>query len=139
MTIVTGILAFLILLAAMASTLVLYGFNHLYGIIQFAVFFALIIAYFIFWYSKRRYYNSVIRAAEKYFESHGGAESYPMPVAVVGKNGNIVWYNDLFRVTMMGNNLISSGRISEFIGDVRPRRGRPGPRIRRPHVHGLCR
>ena len=48
MTIVTGILAFLILLAAMASTLVLYGFNHLYGIIQFAVFFALIIAYFIF-------------------------------------------------------------------------------------------
>ena len=118
MSIVSFVLAFLILLAATASTLVLYSFHHLYGIIQFAVFLALIIGYFIFWYSKRRYYNSVIRSAEKYFESHGGAESYPMPVAVVGKNGNIVWYNDLFRVTMMGNNLISSGRISEFIGDV---------------------
>lgn len=118
MSIVSSILAFLILLAATASTLVLYSFNHLYGIIQFAIFLALIIGYFIFWYSKRRYYNSVIRSAEKYFESHGGAESYPMPVAVVGKNGNIVWYNDLFRVTMMGNNLISSGKINEFIGDV---------------------
>ena len=81
MSIVSYVLAFLILLAATASTLVLYSFHHLYGIIQFAVFLALIIGYFIFWYSKRRYYNSVIRSAEKYFESHGGAESYPMPVA----------------------------------------------------------
>ena len=51
MSIVSSILAFLILLAAMASTLVLYGCNHLYGIIQFAVLFALIISYLIFWYS----------------------------------------------------------------------------------------
>ena len=65
MSIVSSILAFLILLAATASTLALYSFSHLYGIIQFAVFLVLIIAYFIFWYSKKRYYNSVIRSAEK--------------------------------------------------------------------------
>ena len=116
--IVTTILACLILLAAAASTVVLYQYNMLAGIIQFAVFLVLIIAYFVFWYSKRRYNNSVVKAAEQYFASHGGAESFPMPVAVVGKNGNIVWYNDLFRVSMMGNNLITSGRISEFLGET---------------------
>ncbi|MBQ8062353.1 MAG: hypothetical protein IJ230_00265, partial [Clostridia bacterium] len=118
MSIVSSILACLILLAAAASTVVLYLYNATAGVIQFVVFLVLVIAYFIFWFSKRRYYNAVIRSAEKYFESHGGSESYPMPVAVVGKGGNIVWYNDLFRVTMMGNNLISSGKISEFIGDL---------------------
>ena len=118
MSIVTTVLAILIMLAAAASTVVLYSYNTLAGIIQLIVFLALIIAYFVFWFSKKRYYDSVVKAADKYFASHGGAESYPMPVAVVGKNGTIVWYNDLFRVSMMGNNLISSGKISEFIGDV---------------------
>ncbi|MBO4383354.1 MAG: DHH family phosphoesterase, partial [Clostridia bacterium] len=115
---VTSVLAILILLAAAASTVVLYSYNTIAGIVQLIVFLVLIIAYFVFWFSKKRYYDSVVKAADKYFASHGGAESYPMPVAVVGKNGTIVWYNDLFRVSMMGNNLISSGKISEFIGDV---------------------
>lgn len=118
MSIVTSILACLILLAAAASTIVLYTYNTMAGLAQLAVFLVLLIAFVVFWYSKRRYYNAVIRSAEKYFESHGGATSYPVPVAVVGRNGNIVWYNDLFRVTMMGNNLISTGKISEFIGDI---------------------
>lgn len=118
MTILANLLAILILLAAAASTLVLYHYNIAAAIIQLVVFLVLIIAFFVYWFSKKRYYNSVIRSAEKYFESHGGAESYPMPVAVVGRDGNIVWYNDLFRVTMMGNNLISSGKIDEFIGDI---------------------
>lgn len=117
MAIVSGILTVLTLLAATASTVLVYLFNHLYGYIQLGTILVLTVSYLIYWYSKRRYYNSVVRSAEKYFESHGGSESYPMPVAVVGKNGNIVWYNDLFRVTVMGNNLITSGKINEFIGD----------------------
>lgn len=118
MSIVASLLGVLILLTAAASTVVLYTYSHLAGIIQLVVLLVLIIAYFVFWFSKKRYYNSVVKAADKYFASHGGAESYPMPVAIVGRNGNIVWYNDLFRLTLMGNNLITSGKISEFIGDV---------------------
>ncbi len=118
MSIVANVLAVLILLAAATSTVVLYSFHHLAGIIQFVVILVLVIAYFVFWFSKKRYYDSVVKAADKYFASHGGAESYPMPVAIVGRNGTIVWYNDLFRVSLMGNNLITSGKISEFIGDV---------------------
>lgn len=115
---ISTLLAVLIVLAAAASTAVLFHFHTMAGIIQLAVFVVLIIAYFIYWLSRKRYNASVVRSAEKYFASHGGTESYPIPVAVVGKNGNIVWYNDLFRVNMMGNNLITSGKISEFLGDT---------------------
>ncbi|MBP5271760.1 MAG: DHH family phosphoesterase [Clostridia bacterium] len=115
---ISTLLAVLIVLAAAASTVVLYHFQTMAGIIQLVVFVVLIILYFIYWFSKKRYNASVVRSAEKYFASHGGTESYPIPVAVVGKNGNIVWYNDLFRVSMMGNNLITSGKISEFLGDT---------------------
>lgn len=84
------------------------------AIVLFVLLIALLAVYFI----RKRYFNSVVKAADKYFASHGGTESYPIPVAIVGKNGNILWYNDLFRVTMMGNNLISTGRISEFLGET---------------------
>ena len=59
MSIVTTVLAILILLAAAASTVVLYSYNTLAGIIQLIVFLALIIAYFVFWFSKKRYYCSL--------------------------------------------------------------------------------
>ena len=118
MNIVSSVLACLILLAAAASTVALYTYNSLWAIIQLAVVLLLLAAWLLTWYSRKRYNDSVIKAADSYFESHGGANGYPMPVAVIGRNGNIVWYNDLFRVSVMGNNLITTGRISEFLGDT---------------------
>ncbi len=114
----SSVLAVMAIIAAAVSTYIVFTFNEVYGYIQLAVFFFITVIGIIVWYTKRRYHNSVIRSAQKYFESHGGTEGYPMPVAVVGKNGNIVWYNDQFRMSIMGNNLITSGKIAEFIGDA---------------------
>lgn len=112
------VLAVTLILAGAASTVLMFTYSTLYGFIQAGVFLVLIVLFLIFLVSRRRYYHSVIKSADKYFESHGGTDSYPMPVAVVGKQGNIVWYNDMFRMSMMGNNLITTGKISEFLGDV---------------------
>ncbi|MEG2851466.1 MAG: DHH family phosphoesterase [Hydrogenoanaerobacterium sp.] len=45
-------------------------------------------------------------------------ESFPMPVLVAGISGEIVWYNDVFKKTVLGKGEMFGGKIGEIITNI---------------------
>ncbi len=115
----TALLLGFITAAAAVSTAALFYFDRTAGFIQLGVVLVLLAAFLVYYLQKTRYYKAVIEKAEDYFEVEQGTEDrYPLPVVLVGKNNDIVWYNDRFRDSVMKDVPIGTRKISDFLGSV---------------------
>ena len=114
----TAILFSVVLLAAAVSTVAMFYFSTMAGVIQVCVLAALILAVLLFYFRKTRYYQDVIKKAGTYFDTEGKGNDFPIPMAVVGKNGDVIWYNAPFQDKLIPDNVIPFRKIGNFIGGV---------------------
>ena len=108
------------ILASAGLVAILFYFSIPAGAVALCVFSVLWVLGLWNYFSKIRYNREVVRSANQYFDTHGGSQSFPMAVAVAGKDGSIIWYNQLFEKQMLSGRHLASGNISEFIGSREP-------------------
>lgn len=116
----TAALFSVILISGIASTVVLFFFSTTAGVVQTVIFAALIAVFLFYYLRKSRYYRDVIVQANRYFDNTGSSQDYPIPIAVIGKDGDIIWYNDHFKDKLMSDVPLGTRKISEFLGEVTP-------------------
>lgn len=119
MNIASAVVSASIIIAAVLSTILVFHFSITAGIIQLLVFTAVTILFVSRYLSRAGYYREVIQKANRYFDTNGGSQTYPMPVVVVGKNGEIVWYNERFQKEVLPGDhfILKNHKISDIIGD----------------------
>lgn len=119
MNIASAVVAASIIAAAVLSTLLVFHFSVTAGIIQLVVFATVTTLFVIRYLSRSGYYREVIQKASRYFDTDGGLQRYPMPVVVVGKKGEIVWYNERFQKEVLPGDhyIMKNHNISDIIGD----------------------
>lgn len=120
MSLGTAILFTAIVICSAASTVVMFFYSTTAGVIQAVCLAVLIAAFLIYYLRKSRYYKDVIVHANQYFDSNGSSQDYPIPMAVVGKDNDIIWYNSHFQDKLMADVPLGTRKITEFLGDITP-------------------
>ena len=114
-----AVYSLLCLLAAAASTVYMALYlDRKIAMIQAVVFLALCLMWLIIYAFKTATLKKNVARASKYLENKEGAETRPFPTLVCDGKGDIIWYNELFGKSVLGEELIHSGNIKEFIGDI---------------------
>lgn len=115
------------MLASLISTVFLFRCNWIAGVVQACVIAALAAAFLIYYLRSSRYYKDVIEKANTYFDFHGSRQDYPIPMAVVGHNNDIVWYNDRFRDKLLGDGTASLRKIDPLFSQMTPKEAAAHP------------
>lgn len=115
------------MLASLVSTVFLFRCNWIAGVVQACVIAALAAAFLIYYLRSSRYYKDVIEKANTYFDFHGSRQDYPIPMAVVGHNNDIVWYNDRFRDKLLGDGTASLRKIDPLFSQMTPKEAAAHP------------
>lgn len=115
------------MLASLVSTVFLFRCNWIAGVVQACVIAALAAAFLIYYLRSSRYYKDVIEKANTYFDFHGSRQDYPIPMAVVGHNNDIVWYNDRFRDKLLGDGTASLQKIDPLFSQMTPKEAAAHP------------
>ncbi len=105
------------LVAAAISTLYVFSINYTAGMIQAAVLLCLCLIGLIIYAFKTASLKKISKKASEFFTVDGSTER-PFPAIVCYANGEIAWFNRYFETDVLGNDIVKSGKISEFIGDI---------------------
>lgn len=105
------------LVAAAISTLYVFSLNYTAGMIQAIVLLCLCLAGLIIYAFKTMSLKKIARNASEFFTADGSTER-PFPAIVCYANGEIAWFNRYFETDVLGEDIVKSGKISEFIGDI---------------------
>lgn len=105
------------LVAAAISTLYVFSLNYTAGMIQAIVLLCLCLAGLIIYAFKTMSLKKIARNVSEFFTADGSTER-PFPAIVCYANGEIAWFNRYFETDVLGEDIVKSGKISEFIGDI---------------------
>ncbi len=114
------IVFYLSVVAALLSTAAMYYFNHTAGLIQAGVVLVLLILTFVAFKLRANKLRESLNIIKKFVDESEKTEKLPMPTVVTDKAGDIVWCNELFLTTLLRENSVNTGNISEIIGGVTP-------------------
>lgn len=107
------------LLAGAASTVYMFLYGDVrVAMIQAAVLLLLCLIWLILLAFKTATLKKNVKRASRYLENKEGAERRPFPTLVCDGKGEIVWFNELFKFSVLGENLVHTGHIKEFFGDI---------------------
>ena len=106
------------IIAAALSTLYLFTIDYTIALVQAALFLSILLVWLIVSAFKTASLKKSVKRASKYFEQPGVLGERPFPAVLCDANGEIVWFNDAFGKNVLGESVIKSGNIVEFIKDV---------------------
>ncbi|MDD6807885.1 MAG: DHH family phosphoesterase [Oscillospiraceae bacterium] len=114
------IVSCLLAIAVLLSTVTLYYFNQVAGIVQAVAVLVLGMVLFVVYKIRVNKLKNTLEIVKKFVDEKDITEKYPMPAAVTDKVGDIVWCNELFLSTFLRENSVKTGNISEILGGVTP-------------------
>ncbi len=113
------VFSLLCLLAGVASTVYMYLYgDQQVAMIQGAVVIILCLIGLLFLAFRTASLKKKVKRASKYLDNSDGAEKRPFPTLVCDGKGEIIWFNELFKTNVLGEQLVRTGHIKEFFDDI---------------------
>lgn len=95
------------------------GFTKLFFIVVGIVLFGLLVQMLRKWAISRNVVSKLKSLVRTLETAESGSDSmFPMPTVIVGKNGNIAWYNELFFAYVLGGADAMDSPFSAITGDL---------------------
>ena len=95
------------------------GFTQMFFIVLGIVLFGLFVQILRKWAISRNVVSKLKSIARTLESAESGSDSmFPMPTVIVGKNGNIAWYNDLFFNNVLGGADAMDSPFSAITGEL---------------------